>query len=496
MGLRGGGRSGRDVCSGSCAGLSRVRPFVGSTAVLALAVGLLLVPLLPRDHWSPAIVLAALPALSLGGFVVVALSLSTAGVTLTRLSVGLFVLAVAIVVAIVSARTATADEARAQRTWSWHGEIAVVAALAGIAALSVALSHLVIRGGFPPLGTDWGHYLLYAGEVREHGRLYLENPYWMGGGRPFPGDPGAAALLGSLGRFDGLTDATLSQVITVLFALMPLSAFAAVAGLWGRAAGLVAALTLAVAPQLRDILPWHGIALIFALVVFPFLLLSIGRAYRGHRDWATKGLVAFVLVATAVIHRASAVLVGTVVVTVLLIRVWGAVRTEVPVPAAGGGGRLTGWRHDPVRVVLVDGCLIAAVAGSLVLVHLARQSAALGRPPGVTYFRSRLDLETFTHAYGRWLLALAFLALIGVFVRRRRLGPSARGARRLHGGRRGGVAPLHGGCRVGLRAGRLLPRAPARSADRRRSHPPPALRLDRGVPPAPRRRHPPADGRR
>ena len=161
--------------------------------------------------------------------------------------------------------------------------------------------------------------------------------------------------------------------------------------------------------------------------MFPFLLLSIGRAYRGHRDWATKGLLAFVLVAAAVIHRASAVLVGTVVVTVLVVRVWGA-RAHGGAQcqtAAGARGRLTRWRHDPVRVVLVDGCIIAAVMGSLVLVHLARQGAALGRPPGVKYFQSRLDLETFTHAYGRWLLALAFLALIGVLVRRRRISDPA-----------------------------------------------------------------------
>ena len=190
------------------------RPLVGSTAVLALAFGLLLVPLLPRDSWSPAIVLAALPgALARRARRRRAQSLSTVGhhADDVRARPGRSSAAAAIELALASVRSGDGERGAVRRTrlWRWRDEIAVVAGLAGIAALSAALSHLVIRGGFPPLGTDWGHYFLYAGEVREHGRLYLENPYWMGGGRPFANDAGAGALLGSLGRFDGLTDATL-----------------------------------------------------------------------------------------------------------------------------------------------------------------------------------------------------------------------------------------------------------------------------------------------
>ncbi len=397
------------------------RPLAGSTAVLALGCGLLLVPMLPRSTWSPSIVIAALPGLSVGGFVVVAVSLSTAGVTLTRFSVALFVLAAAIVELAASLRSGAAGEQREPRSWHWRLEGPVLLALAGVAVLSAALSHLVIRG-FPPLGIDWGHYLLYAEAVREHGRLDLVNPYWMGGSLKFADDVGGGALLGSLGRFDGLSDASLSQVIAVLFVLAPLSTFAVVAGLWGRAAGLVAALTLAVAHQLRDVLPWYGLSLTFALVVYPFVLLVLGRAYRGHRDWATKCLLAFVLVATAAIHRASVVLVAVVLVTVFLLRLRPALASDEAHPVASGRlhGPLRRLRRDTVVVVLVDGAVIAAVGGSLVLVHLARQALDLGRPPGAKYFLSRLDLEVVVHAYGRWLIVLALLSLVVVLRRRNR----------------------------------------------------------------------------
>ena len=52
-----------------------------------------------------------------------------------------------------------------------------------------------VGSGVPP-GNDWAKYLLYADEVRRHGSLLIDNPFWMLG-QPFRDDPGVPSLYGA-----------------------------------------------------------------------------------------------------------------------------------------------------------------------------------------------------------------------------------------------------------------------------------------------------------
>ena len=66
-------------------------------------------------------------------------------------------------------------------------------ALAAAGLLVAVAAGLILEGrvirGSPVPGNDWAKYVLYADEIRRHGSLLIDNPYWMLG-VPFREDPG------------------------------------------------------------------------------------------------------------------------------------------------------------------------------------------------------------------------------------------------------------------------------------------------------------------
>ena len=60
-----------------------------------------------------------------------------------------------------------------------------MAAVLALAAFSLASAWDVV-GPFPPRGTDWGHYFLYADEVERQQSLLIDDPFAGRGARSSP----------------------------------------------------------------------------------------------------------------------------------------------------------------------------------------------------------------------------------------------------------------------------------------------------------------------
>ena len=98
--------------------------------------------------------------------------------------------------------------------------------------------------------------------------------------------------------------------------------FVFVAALWGRTAGLIAAGLYAVVPMSLDMLAWHALANIWALVLLPPVLLAAGMALRGHLDLRWCAFLALFLVALAAAHRLSFLVAVLALLPCLVILVW------------------------------------------------------------------------------------------------------------------------------------------------------------------------------
>lgn len=382
-------------------------PYPGATVLLLAACGISLLPLLPRELGTPSLRLAVLPALGLGSFAILLTTVSIVGIPLTELSIRLAVLALVVAMA-AAAHVLGRREDAPSASWSMGREGIALAVLVGVFAFSLG-SSWDIEGSFPPRGTDWGHYLLYADEVETQEALLIDDPLAGEVDRVFADPAGVGAVYGGFLILDGTSSRPLGSGVVIASALTPLSVYAAVGALWGIGAGLLAAAAYAVSPIRLEPMYWHGLATTLALVFLPLVVLAVGLMYRGSRDRRTIGLLGFSLAGVAVSHSTSAVVAALLIAVVVAIESGRLlIARRSPHPRSSGG---------MLRPVLM-GVATAFVLGAGVVAHLRLQSAELGSPVSYRLFEPDwLNFQTFVDYYSWPFLALGALSVLVLVVR-------------------------------------------------------------------------------
>jgi hypothetical protein len=277
--------------------------------VLIVAPGLALVPVLPRlarRHMVTA--LAAAPALGFAASSVALITVASIGLPLNGLVVRL--VPAALVALGLALRAGGEPVVRFPRDEALAAAGLLVAVAAGI-----VLEGRVIKGS-PVPGNDWAKYVLYADEIRLHGSLLIDNPFWMLG-VPFREDPGTPAVYGSYLVMTGQSATVLVHGIWVFAVMAILSTFAFVRSLWGATAGVVAALLWAVLPISQDILGWHGLPNLAALSLLLLVLLYCGCLFTGRLSAMESAGFGLTLLALAATHRLS-LLVGAGALAIML----------------------------------------------------------------------------------------------------------------------------------------------------------------------------------
>ena len=281
--------------------------------------------------------------------------------------------------------------------------------LAGAVLLGIGLEARAI-GGSPLSGADWAHYLLYSTEIAQHHGLLLQNPYWMLGNASFAEDPGAPSLYGAYLIISGLGPGLLYHGIWLFAVLGILTTFVFVRTLFGDVAGVAAAAVCAVAPLSLNILTWHGLANVYAIMYIPLILLAAGMMLRGRVELRWSGFLALFLVALVAAHRLSFLI---VVVALLLLGFLALVRAP----------RAT--LEFSLRTLL-----FVAAFGFGVATYLIRQSSSLGGLQSYkAYLPTKIDssILEMVARYLSWpLIAVAAVGLMIVLLRKRlRLDPAA-----------------------------------------------------------------------
>jgi hypothetical protein len=335
-----------------------------SGAALLIAPGLALIALLPRrltDH--PLALAAAVPTLGLAATTVAFITITRVGIALNGVS------ARAVLLAIVLVGLWRLPFDRPVGRPQLSESLLLGLALAAGVTLQARVLH-----GFPVPGNDWAKYLLYADEIRRHGHLLIENPYWMLG-VPFREDPGTPALYGAFLTMTGAPASILVHGIWVFAVLGILSMFAFVRAVWGPVAGGIAALLDAVLPINQDILGWHGLANVAALALMPLVLLGAVELLRGRIDRPRAAGFALLLVGLAATHRLSA----TVAAPALL--------------GAGVVALAVGQRREILRGLGWTAVALVAL-GAGVVSHLISINRTFGGTQGYqAYLGSKLDLH-------------------------------------------------------------------------------------------------------
>ncbi|HKF82177.1 MAG TPA: hypothetical protein VKB23_04360 [Solirubrobacterales bacterium] len=275
--------------------------------------------------------------------------------------------------------------------------------LAGAVLLGIGLEAKAI-GGTPLPGADWAHYLLYSSEIARHHGLLLENPYWMLGNSSFAEDPGVPSLYGAYLILSGHGAGLLYHGIWVFAALGILTTYVFVRTLFGDIAGVVAAAVYAVAPLGLNILTWHGLANVYAIMYVPLILLAAGMMLRGRVSVRWSGFLALFLVALVAGHRLSFLIVA---VALLLLGVLALVRAP-----------------RPTLTFALRTALFGVACGFGVAVYLVRQANSLGGLQSYkVYLPTKIDSSTLEMAarYLSWPLIVAAVLGLGVILLRRRL---------------------------------------------------------------------------
>jgi hypothetical protein len=387
-------------------------PYAGATVLLLAACGTVLLPFLPRELARPALRLAALPALALGSFTILVTTLATLGFSLTETSIRA---TVALFVAACTALDLRRRRPEAPPRDAPAREAAAVAAVLALALFAFASSWDVV-GPFPPRGTDWGHYFLYADEVERQGGLLIDDPLAGEADQVFADPPMVGALYGGVRVLDGVSSRSLGSGVAIASAFSTLALVAAAGGLWGIGAGLAAGALYSVAPIRIDPMYWHGLGTTLALVFLPFVILALGLIFRGRRDPTAVGLLGVSLVCVAAAHTTTAVVAALVVAAALVLD---AVRAAVLRRDDGTGFLRRWWRHGAVGPLLA-GSAVAAVLGSAVAVHLLRQSDELGDPIDYRFFDPDwLTWSTLDEYLSTEFLVLASFGLLVVLGLRR-----------------------------------------------------------------------------
>ena len=375
------------VVVGGILALAGARSVALSGATL-FAPGFALVGVLPaRVRAVRLATLAAAPILGFAASTIALITVSRIGIPLGVVSVRCVVAAVILLAAFTWPRDAPAP-ARASKA-----DVAEGAALLGIVALGVVLGWRVI-GRVPVPGGDWAHYMLYADEIRRHGSLLIDNPYWLLGS-PFREDPAIPAAYGATLIMSGARAATLSRFILVFSILELLSVYAYARAWWGRLGGLSCAALVAVVPATQDILGWHGVPNLAALGLLALLFAYLAQLVTGPLDRRTTVGMAIVGVGLAAAHRSS----FTIGVAAGALVVLAALRSR---------GR--GILRDVGRTAIVAIVLGAGVAADI----YARQKTFGGALPYTDYLTTKVDLSLAVRDLTWVLVAGAGAALVAL----------------------------------------------------------------------------------
>lgn len=363
------------------------------SAVAMAAPGLALMGLLPRRvREARGAALAAAPVLGFAATSVALITVARIGIPLGQVSVRL------VLAALVGAGVALWPSTPPPPLHPGVRDLLEAVGLLAALGLSVVLSLRVV-GHVPVPGNDWAKYLLYADEIRRHGSLLIDNPYWMLG-VPFREDPSVPAVYGSVLIASRAPAGALAQGIMVFSGLQVLALYAYARASSGRLAGVLAAALLAVVPASQDILGWHGLPNLAALALIALLLSYLAAAATARLERAE--VVGFALVAVAIVaaHRFSAaVAVGVAVVTLLA--------------ALVAGGRHVA--RDTLRVLVAAIILGLGVGADI----YARQRTFGGALPYTDYLDTKLDLTLAVRDLSWWLVGAAGAAVLGLLVLRR-----------------------------------------------------------------------------
>jgi hypothetical protein len=274
-----------------------------------------------------------------------------------------------------------------------RSDLAEGAVLLAVLALDVVLGWRVV-GRLPVPGGDWAHYMLYADEIRRHGSLLIDNPYWMLGS-PFREDPAIPAAYGATLILSGARAATLARVILVFSILEMLGVYAYARAWWGRLGGLACVALVAVVPASQDILGWHGAPNLAALGLLALLFAYLAQLATGPLDRRTTLGMAIVVVGLAATHRSSFTIglaAGALVVLAALPARRGAILRDV------------GWT-----------AIVAIVLGVGVAADLyARQKTFGGSLPYTDYLTTKIDLSLAVRDLTWVLVAGAGAALVAL----------------------------------------------------------------------------------
>lgn len=370
-----------------------------SVAVLLIAPGVVLAPLLPARLDSVVGRLAAAPALGFAATSVALISVARVGIEINGVSSRVTVATIVVAggLGLGGRRGAREREARVEVEW------AEAAGLLGALVVGVVLAARVI-GGSPIPGNDWAKYVLYADEIRRQGSLLIDNPYWMLG-VPFREDPGAPSVYGAFLTMTGAPATAVMHGIALFSAAGTCAMFALVRAFWGARAAVLAAFLAASLPITQDILGWHGLANVAALALLALVLLYATTLMidgLGALEAAGFGLI---LVALAATHRLSLSL-GLGVVGVVAV-----------------GGVVRGERRRTARGLGLTAVALLAIGPAVASDLLERQRSFGGTQPYTAYLSTKLDLlalaQDLTIPFG----AVALLAL-GLVAARRIRGPA------------------------------------------------------------------------
>ncbi|MDQ8045397.1 MAG: hypothetical protein REI11_12395 [Patulibacter sp.] len=406
------------------------------TAAALLAPGAALAGLLPGPvRRTPLARIAAMPALGLAATSVAMISLSRVGVPLTGVSTRVVLFALVGVGFAIPVREGRRDvdgiedvdaaagggtehvddstvvETRDGAVGSRRDRVPALLELVVLAAILVAATVLGWRvvGTTPVPGNDWAKYLLYADEIARHHKLLIDNPYWLGGvGVPFREDPGMPAIYGPALIMSGAPAGALAQAILGLGVALVLTTYAYARAFFGRVGGLVAAGVVALVPASQNILGWHGLANLGALVIVALVLAQLGAWLRRDLDRRGEAGLALALVATAAAHRLTSVMLLAVLGCVALGRLVIALRA--------GRADVAAAARSLVRIVG-----FGVVLGLLVALDIRTRSAGSGGTLDYTnYLSTKVDLSIVTRDL-TWIAIVATALTLLVLVPLRRL---------------------------------------------------------------------------